>query len=262
MLTNKMLDKLNEQINVEFYSSNLYLQMASWCESKGLEGCADFLKAHADEEMGHMHRLFTYVNECGAMAKLGAIDARAPTGLLVHCTVRFDQGRHIGHMYPDALTIQADRIVRVLVVLVVDGKRGQAGEIAPRLFRQLRQLDRRILQRQADAPRVGVEDPFPIADLNQQPVRIFPALLVPQLSQDAAVLALTLYFIPIPDQPFLAVGFRLYLVDWQGGAGHVSLDKRRLFDDRQAIGHTIAYVDQLFALLLVKVDSRINPHWT
>ena len=75
MLTNKMLDKLNEQINVEFYSSNLYLQMASWCESKGLEGCADFLKAHADEEMGHMHRLFTYVNECGAMAKLGAIDA-------------------------------------------------------------------------------------------------------------------------------------------------------------------------------------------
>ena len=75
MLTNKMLDNLNEQINVEFYSSNLYLQMASWCESKGLEGCADFLKSHADEEMGHMHRLFTYVNECGALAKIGAIDA-------------------------------------------------------------------------------------------------------------------------------------------------------------------------------------------
>ena len=75
MLTDKMLDKLNDQINVEFYSSNLYLQMASWCEAKGLEGCADFLKSHADEEMGHMHRLFTYVNECGAMAKLGAIDA-------------------------------------------------------------------------------------------------------------------------------------------------------------------------------------------
>ena len=47
MLTEKMLDKLNEQINVEFYSSNLYLQMASWCESQGLEGCSEFLKAHA-----------------------------------------------------------------------------------------------------------------------------------------------------------------------------------------------------------------------
>ena len=75
MLTNKILDKVNEQINLEFYSSNLYLQMASWCESQGLEGCSDFLKSHATEEMEHMQRLFTYVNECGAMAKLGAIEA-------------------------------------------------------------------------------------------------------------------------------------------------------------------------------------------
>ena len=75
MLSDRMLDKLNEQINVEFYSSNLYLQMSSWCESQGLEGCATFLKAHAAEEMEHMHRLFNYVNECGALAKIGAIEA-------------------------------------------------------------------------------------------------------------------------------------------------------------------------------------------
>lgn len=30
MLSQTMIDKLNEQINLEFYSSNLYLQMASW----------------------------------------------------------------------------------------------------------------------------------------------------------------------------------------------------------------------------------------
>jgi len=75
MLSEKMLDKLNEQINVEFYSSNLYLQMSSWCESQGLEGCATFLQAHAAEEMEHMQRLFTYVNECGALARIGAIEA-------------------------------------------------------------------------------------------------------------------------------------------------------------------------------------------
>jgi ferritin len=75
MLSDRMLDKLNEQINVEFYSSNLYLQMSSWCESQGLEGCATFLQAHAAEEMEHMQRLFTYVNECGALAKIGAIEA-------------------------------------------------------------------------------------------------------------------------------------------------------------------------------------------
>jgi ferritin len=75
MLTNALVDRLNEQINLEFYSSNLYLQMSSWCEFKGLEGCAEFLKLHAQEEMMHMQRLFNYVNETGAMAVLGQIDS-------------------------------------------------------------------------------------------------------------------------------------------------------------------------------------------
>ncbi len=75
MLSEKMLARLNEQINLEFYSSNLYLQMSSWCESKGLEGCSTFLRSHATEEMTHMQRLFGYVNETGAMAILGQIDA-------------------------------------------------------------------------------------------------------------------------------------------------------------------------------------------
>lgn len=75
MLKQAMIDRLNEQINLEFYSSNLYLQMSAWAEDKGFEGCAAFLQKHADEEMQHMKRLFTYVNETGAMAKIGAIDA-------------------------------------------------------------------------------------------------------------------------------------------------------------------------------------------
>ncbi len=75
MLKQDMLDKLNDQINLEFYSSNLYLQMAAWCEYKGLGGCSQFLSEHAQEEMMHMQRLFTYVNETGALSKLGQIDA-------------------------------------------------------------------------------------------------------------------------------------------------------------------------------------------
>lgn len=75
MLSQAMIDQLNEQINLEFYSSNLYLQMASWCESQGLDGCNRFLRCHAREEMQHMQKLFDYVNETGAMAILGAIDA-------------------------------------------------------------------------------------------------------------------------------------------------------------------------------------------
>jgi len=75
MLSEKMLKALNEQITLEFYSSNLYLQMSSWCEFNALDGCASFLKAHAAEEMEHMQRLFTYVNETGGLAIVGQIDA-------------------------------------------------------------------------------------------------------------------------------------------------------------------------------------------
>ena len=73
MLSDKMLKALNEQITLEFYSSNLYLQMSSWCEFNALDGCAKFLKAHAAEEMEHMQRLFTYVNETGGLAIVGQI---------------------------------------------------------------------------------------------------------------------------------------------------------------------------------------------
>lgn len=75
MLSKNLIDKLNKQINLEFYSSNIYLQMSSWCDSQGLAGCAKFLKLHADEEMMHMRKLFDYVNETGGMAVIGEIKA-------------------------------------------------------------------------------------------------------------------------------------------------------------------------------------------
>ena len=75
MLAESMVEKLNEQINLEFYSSNLYLQMSAWCTWRGYEGCAEFLREHAAEEMQHMDRLLNYVNETGALAKLGTIEA-------------------------------------------------------------------------------------------------------------------------------------------------------------------------------------------
>ncbi|MBD8513373.1 non-heme ferritin [Photobacterium sp. WH77] len=75
MLAQAMVEKLNEQINLEFFSSNLYLQMSAWCEDKGFEGAAEFLRIHAAEEMQHMQRLFTYVSETGALPILGTIEA-------------------------------------------------------------------------------------------------------------------------------------------------------------------------------------------
>lgn len=75
MLTKIVTEQLNRQINWEFYSSNLYLQMSAWCNGKGLEGSATFLKDHAQEEMEHMQRLFDYVIDCGSLPILGEIKA-------------------------------------------------------------------------------------------------------------------------------------------------------------------------------------------
>jgi ferritin len=89
MLCEKIVKQLNKQINLEFYSSNFYLQMSSWCATQGLDGCAAFLKGHATEEMEHMQRLFDYVNECGALAILGAIEA--PPTEFANIKVVFEQ---------------------------------------------------------------------------------------------------------------------------------------------------------------------------
>ncbi|MCG6201043.1 non-heme ferritin [Psychromonas antarctica] len=75
MLKSAMIKQLNQQINLEFYSSNLYLQMSAWCAEQGFEGAAEFMRKHAMEEMDHMTRLFTYVSETGALPILGTIEA-------------------------------------------------------------------------------------------------------------------------------------------------------------------------------------------
>ncbi|MCQ9122788.1 non-heme ferritin [Rodentibacter caecimuris] len=75
MLNQAITDRLNEQINLEFYSSNVYLQMSAWCSKNGYEGAAAFLLRHADEELEHMHKLFQYVSETSGMPLLGKIEA-------------------------------------------------------------------------------------------------------------------------------------------------------------------------------------------
>jgi ferritin len=75
MLSQSMSDRLNKQINLEMYSSHLYLQMSSWCAYKSLDGCAEFLRLHAQEEAGHMHRLLSYMHETGGFVVLGGMEA-------------------------------------------------------------------------------------------------------------------------------------------------------------------------------------------
>ncbi|AFP85675.1 ferritin-like protein [secondary endosymbiont of Heteropsylla cubana] len=75
MLKEEMAKKLNEQLNLELFSANLYLQMSAWCNDKGLEGANYFFKMQSNEEMDHMRRLFDYLGDSGIMPTLTALDA-------------------------------------------------------------------------------------------------------------------------------------------------------------------------------------------
>lgn len=68
MLKEKIEEALNSQIKSEAQSSQIYLAMASWAETQGLGGAAQFLYKHSDEERMHMLKLIQYVNERGGKA--------------------------------------------------------------------------------------------------------------------------------------------------------------------------------------------------
>lgn len=74
MLSKEVVEKLNQQINKEMHSSNLYLSMGSWCYARGFDGAGAFLFAHADEENDHAKKLITYLNETDSKVELGMIE--------------------------------------------------------------------------------------------------------------------------------------------------------------------------------------------
>lgn len=73
MLKAEMIEKLNEQMNLELYSSLLYQQMSAWCSYHSFEGAAAFLRRHAQEEMTHMQRLFAYLSDTGNLPRITTV---------------------------------------------------------------------------------------------------------------------------------------------------------------------------------------------
>lgn len=77
MLSKKIQDLLNRQVELEAASSQYYLAMASWAEVKGYNGVSKFLYTHSDEERMHMLKLVHFINERGGHGLVPAL--KAPT---------------------------------------------------------------------------------------------------------------------------------------------------------------------------------------
>jgi len=75
MISEKMEDLLNRQMNAEFYNSNLYLAMAAWFETRNLKGLAHWLEVQAEEERGHAMRFYEHLKERSGTILLSEVPA-------------------------------------------------------------------------------------------------------------------------------------------------------------------------------------------
>ncbi len=75
MISKKMLNAINQQINAEMYSGYLYLSMSAWCSDQNLDGFAKWFRIQYGEEWEHAMKMYDYINEQQGKVTLKAIDA-------------------------------------------------------------------------------------------------------------------------------------------------------------------------------------------
>ncbi len=61
MISDKLFSALNDQVNYEFYSAQIYLAMQAYCASEDLNGFANFFKVQVEEERFHASKFFDYI---------------------------------------------------------------------------------------------------------------------------------------------------------------------------------------------------------
>jgi ferritin len=74
MISNAMAQRLNGQVNKEFYSAFFYMSMSAHSESEGLRGVAAWFMAKYHEETDHAMKIYRYLHDQGARVELEAVD--------------------------------------------------------------------------------------------------------------------------------------------------------------------------------------------
>lgn len=78
MISKKMQEAINAQINAEMWSAYLYLAMSADAADKGLKGISHWFRKQYNEEMEHAFKFMHYLEEQTARVELKAI-AKFPT---------------------------------------------------------------------------------------------------------------------------------------------------------------------------------------
>ena len=72
-MDSKVASLLNEQINKEFYSAYLYLDMANFYNARGLDGFSNWFEIQAKEEQDHAMLMYEYLHNNDETVTLEAI---------------------------------------------------------------------------------------------------------------------------------------------------------------------------------------------
>jgi ferritin len=74
MVSQKIVDALNLQLNKELFSSYLYLSMSAYFDGKNLSGMTQWMKLQSQEEYEHAMKFYDFILRLGGKVKLSAIE--------------------------------------------------------------------------------------------------------------------------------------------------------------------------------------------
>ncbi len=74
MISEKIQEALNEQVNKEFYSAYMYLAMSAYCNTIGLPGFSNWMRQQYEEESLHVTKMYDYILDQGGRVHLKQID--------------------------------------------------------------------------------------------------------------------------------------------------------------------------------------------
>ena len=68
MITRKITEALNDQLNAELYSAYLYLSMSASLASQDLPGFASWMRVQAKEELTHGMKFYDHIIALGGQS--------------------------------------------------------------------------------------------------------------------------------------------------------------------------------------------------
>ena len=74
MISERLENAINEQINAEFYSEYFYLSMYAYFERMNLQGFKNWMHVQLQEEHAHAMGLFEYLQERGGKVVLNKVE--------------------------------------------------------------------------------------------------------------------------------------------------------------------------------------------